>query len=213
MAEFRHGWRSCARAKFAATPAEIARRAERAYARFMTLRSTSPISHVLFALVSLGLCACGNSPEIADASTDADASVEGDIDASTSRVDSAADGSADGGAAALGDGGAVECLGANQGLNREFQACATSADCKLVSYDLDCCGSTHTTAVNASKLAEVEACIVARRTAGPRCKCPALPPVTDDGKSTSSTTDIAVECVVVGGGSHVDVLGCRTRLR
>ena len=73
------------------------------------------------------------------------------------------------------------CFGGDGALSASYKKCGSTADCVVVSYQKDCCGSTHAAGVNLANKATVEKCASDRAASLPKCGCPTGPPVADDG--------------------------------
>lgn len=103
-------------------------------------------------------------------------------------------GGADGGGADGGD--VVQCSGAAPSFPSFNKSCAVAADCIVAVHQINCCGSQRALGVNLAEKARFDADEKVCRAQYPRCGCPTLPTVADDGKSSQrgDGSDIGVGC-------------------
>lgn len=74
------------------------------------------------------------------------------------------------------------------------RSCRASGDCAVAVHQTDCCGNSRAMGIDASQRDAFERAEAVCRPMYPRCRCPARPPVTDDGATSDSSTTIPVEC-------------------
>jgi hypothetical protein len=87
------------------------------------------------------------------------------------------------------------CFDPAGALFANLKKCASAADCVVVSYQANCCGSMHAAGVSAAHKAAVEKCAADRAVALPECECATSPPIADDGSSAATdSSPAAVSC-------------------
>lgn len=93
---------------------------------------------------------------------------------------------------------APACFDATGGLDPSYKACKTAADCVVVPYQLDCCGSMHAAGVSSSSAAAVKKCAADRAAGFPGCGCASMPTAADDGTIDPGGATAAVACNAKG---------------
>jgi hypothetical protein len=83
------------------------------------------------------------------------------------------------------------CFDANAALAAGYKKCASAADCTVVPYQINCCGSMHAAGVNITSKAAVDKCAQDRAAAFPLCDCATNAPLADDGSTDSTFSGIA----------------------
>ena len=84
------------------------------------------------------------------------------------------------------------CFDANGNVPPSSKACTTDADCQVVYYTEDCCGTQRLAGVNKQSVAQVTACTADRASKFPGCGCESRGSVTDDGSRSSSSPSLTV---------------------
>jgi hypothetical protein len=79
-------------------------------------------------------------------------------------------------------------------LDPFFKTCTDVADCVVVPYPKDCCGTIRAAGVNRTKEALVKDCATKRAASLPACGCPTMPTVADDGSSESTGFTAVAAC-------------------
>jgi len=82
------------------------------------------------------------------------------------------------------------CFDAAGALAPSYKKCATAADCIVIDYPINCCGSMHAAGVNVTSKAAVARCASNRAAAFPACDCATMAPVADDGTSSAGASGI-----------------------
>ena len=88
------------------------------------------------------------------------------------------------------------CFDATPALAPVYKKCASTADCTVIDFQINCCGSMHAAGVNVSSKSTVATCASDRAAAFPKCACPTVAPVADDGTSDTGFAGVtpAVTC-------------------
>ena len=83
------------------------------------------------------------------------------------------------------------CFDATPALSPVYKKCASTADCTVIDFQINCCGSLHATGVNVTSKATVATCAADRATAFPKCQCPTTAPIADDGTTDTGFSGAA----------------------
>lgn len=90
------------------------------------------------------------------------------------------------------------CFDGAGALDKSLAKCGVTADCVVVPFQINCCGSMHAAGVNAASKAKVEACAASRAAAFPACGCPTSPTIADDGSSETGFSGVTPSVVCNG---------------
>lgn len=96
---------------------------------------------------------------------------------------------------ATGDGGDTVMCTATPAVFPTFdKRCTLPADCVTVLHQTNCCGSAKAIGIVTSEKGRFDRDEQICDAMYPKCGCPTLPPVAEDGKSSTGGNDIAVAC-------------------
>jgi hypothetical protein len=91
------------------------------------------------------------------------------------------------------------CFDASGALDPSLAKCASAADCVVVTYQEDCCGTQKATGVASAKKAQAEQCGKARAATFPLCDCATRPTLADDGSTDTNGAGVpGVTCSASG---------------
>ena len=91
----------------------------------------------------------------------------------------------------------------------DYKGCTVDGDCTVKSHQTDCCGTLHELGVSKSLSSAYDACESAWDQHFPACGCAAMATTTEDGKTVSDPSMVAVHCL---GSSAAGAKTCQTTL-
>jgi hypothetical protein len=90
------------------------------------------------------------------------------------------------------------CFDASGNLDPSYKTCKTAADCVVVPFQVNCCGTMHAAGVSASSAEAVKKCAADRAAGFPACDCATAPTGADDGTIDPGGGTAQVTCNAKG---------------
>ncbi len=90
--------------------------------------------------------------------------------------------------------GPTQCFDSEAKLAAQYKTCSSTADCTVVTYQRNCCGSRRSTGVSKGSEAAVTACAESLAAALPDCECRLEPTDADDGSLDPGGATAGVAC-------------------
>jgi hypothetical protein len=93
------------------------------------------------------------------------------------------------------DGAEVQCTADPKVFPSFAEDCRAAADCAVVLHQVDCCGSLQGWGIRADAVADFDAAEAVCQSQYPRCDCPPMATLLDDGNVIDDVDGIVVDCV------------------